>query len=328
MNLSITNECNRRCEYCFQKSWYLSNKNNPKKEMDLSMIEKILQMMRPEEHHFSLLGGEPLLYSDLSGLFDILRKYEKKVNMISNISVDKSIIEDILKNHQDVVESWLINTDYPEAQKELFLDNVSLFKDYPKFSLSTTLLPDTKKIIESAERILTIIKILQPKTKDDLRIRVSPMAPNHTDDRFYDYSLDIIKFIEKVWETGILYPISFDCTLNACEISPEVMDMFDNFGEEYVQYRTQRCGTTGPFDILVDGSCAYCSSTYNLIKLDNIIDYENMDKARFAMSKKWKDYWKFTGLLCDYKNCNRFNPSYCSGLCPAKNTVYQHILNK
>ena len=65
----------------------------------------------------------------------------------------------------------------------------------------------------------------------------------------------------------------------------------------------------------------------NFIHIIN--EYKNdIDFLHIGFPKKWKDYWKITGLLCDYKNCNSFNPTYCSGLCPAKNTVLQHILNK
>ena len=49
MNLSITNECNRRCEYCFQKSWYLANKKEDIKEMSLEDISRIIDMLGDEK---------------------------------------------------------------------------------------------------------------------------------------------------------------------------------------------------------------------------------------------------------------------------------------
>ena len=78
MNLIITNQCNRRCEYCFQKDWFLSNSKEEIKEMDLDTIEKIFQWYKGNE--LKVLGGEPLLYSNLNGFFDLAKKYNKNNN--------------------------------------------------------------------------------------------------------------------------------------------------------------------------------------------------------------------------------------------------------
>lgn len=316
MNLSITNECNRRCEYCFQKEWYLSSNSNSVKEMSLETVEQIIKMMTDDIKHLKLLGGEPLLHSNLFDILDVIKFYGKTATMISNITVEKEKLERIMIDYDDVVTSWLINTDFPNSHREQFLDNITLFKDYERISLSTTLLPNTEKILESADRILDILEVLS--NREDIRIRVSPMSPNHKDDIFYDYTLDIIKFIERIWSKG-LRNISFDCVINACEIHPELIDMFER--NEYLEYKNHQCRGCGPFDILVDNSVIYCSSTYNTIRLENIFDYKTIKEAEDAMTTEWRNYWKTHQLSCNYKNCNHFNPAYCQGLCPAKNSI-------
>ena len=85
MNLSITNECNRRCEYCFQKSWYLANNHNEIKEMSIETIEKYFEWMG-EEQHLNIMGGEPLLHSKFLDILELAKKYDKKITIFSNIT--------------------------------------------------------------------------------------------------------------------------------------------------------------------------------------------------------------------------------------------------
>lgn len=315
MNISITNECNRRCEYCFQKSWYLSNSSREKKEMSLDTIESILDMME-DKKHFKVMGGEPLLYSDIFGFLDLVRKKRKEVTFISNISIDTDKFKYIIEEYSDVISGWLINTDYPDSHKELFIRNFKLI-DMNNSSLSTTLLPNTKDIITSAHRLKELFTFID--NKDFIKVRISPMAPNHVLNGFYNYSLDIIKFLEILWEDGMC-KVSFDCPLNACEIHPELLNMFDNY-KQYIEYKNNQCRGSGPFDILVDNSVIYCSSTYDTIRLDNIFNYKTINEAKEDMYIQWKNYWKSNNVSCEYKTCEFFNPVYCMGLCPAKNTL-------
>lgn len=317
MNLSITNECNRRCEYCFQKSWYLANKKENIKEMSLETIEKIINMTPEHMSHIKILGGEPLLYSNIFELFEIFKNHKKYITFISNITIDNNKFKTIVNNYNDVISSWLINTDYPEQHKKIFKNNLSLLKKCEDISFSTTLLPNTNKIIQSANRILDLLELLN--NKDNISIRVSPMSPNHINKDFYEYSLDIIKFIELIWSKG-LRTISFDCPLNSCEIHPELFNMFDR-NSNYIDYTNKQCSGCGAFDILVDNSVIYCSSTYNTIRLENIFDYDSIESAQRAMHLQWKKYWKNNKMNCEYKTCEYFNPAYCQGLCPAKNII-------
>jgi hypothetical protein len=99
------------------------------------------------------------------------------------------------------------------------------------------------------------------------------------------------------------------------------MKTFDKFGK-FVEYKNHFCRGSGPFDILVDNSVIYCSSTYKTIRLDNIFDYPTIEEAKKAMSDKWKEYWDNNMLKCDYKNCGKFSPSRCMGVCAAKNELF------
>lgn len=313
MNLSLTNECTRRCEYCFQKQWYLESNVIPKKEMSLDMAKDIIDWYNNK--NFSIMGGEPLLYSHLEELLQYARNKEKNVTIISNITVDTCVVEHVLNNYTDIC-GFLINTDYHKEQKELFIKNYKLFYNFNKFSLSTTLLPDSDKIMESAERILELLDMLYDR--NGVTVRISPMAPNHLNTyKIYDYTLDLSKFITKIWEHGKCN-ITFDCPINGCEVHPDFIKELFKY-KNFINIKTKSCGhTICPFDVLLDGSIIYCSSC-NFIKLSSYKDYKDNKEANEALMDKWREYWYNTELLCDYKNCGKFNPAKCSGLCAAKN---------
>ena len=86
VNLSITNACNRRCAYCFQKDWYLSKKTNAftdesVREMPLEEFEKLCTWVGKRNKTLKLLGGEPLLYSKLPELLDIAEKAKRRLSL-------------------------------------------------------------------------------------------------------------------------------------------------------------------------------------------------------------------------------------------------------
>ena len=326
MNVSITNDCNRRCEYCFQRQWYLPQKINDKsqiKEMSVTdfsdLIVWYMKSRKYRHNGVSLLGGEPLLHSQFTDIINILCDWSIPPLIISNISVDSSRFESIINSIPAF--HWMINTDYPSVQRDTFIHNFKLLcQTNAIIGLSTTLLPNSKQIKDSANRILELINIYKDirKTVKDLNIRISPYSPNPCGEfKAYDYSLDIVSFLNTVWSSGQI-STNFDCRITYCELSENAIEQFKLAG---IDLSTNRCsGTDMPFDVLVDGSCIWCSSA-NFLRLNNWRDYPNFEQAKIAMSKLWADWWKNTDIKCDYKNCGKFNPARCHGLCIAKNEV-------
>ena len=314
MNLSLTNSCTRRCEYCFQKSWYLESDTISKKEMPLEMAKDIVKWYKKQ--NFSIMGGEPLMYSYLEEFLEYAEENKKKINVISNISVKNNIVRNILDKYtHKPIHGWLINSDYTKEQKKLFLKNFELFYNNNEFAISTTLLPDSNKILESANRILDLLDRLYDRS--GVTVRISPMAPNHLSNyKIYDYTLDISNFIMKIWEHG-LCKIAFDCPINGCEIHPELVKKLREYNKNII-IETNPCLGNCPFDILLDGSIIYCSSC-NFISVKNYKNFNDDTEAKNSLFLEWTKYWNSHELLCDYKSCGKFNPAYCLGVCAAKN---------
>lgn len=167
VNLSITNACNRRCAYCFQKDWYLSKKANAftdesVREMPLEEFEKLCTWIGKRNKTLKLLGGEPLLYSKLPELLDIAEKAKKKIVFIPNISVEEPLFDriyDRLSCDKPNVVSFLINTDYPASQEEIFMRNLRLLcKTKLSLGFSTHFFPAKKKLKSHASALKNALR--------------------------------------------------------------------------------------------------------------------------------------------------------------------------
>jgi ferredoxin len=244
------------------------------------------------------------------------------VIFISNITIDTEILDKFLNKYKRNICGWLINSDYPDSQRELFLRNFKLFVDKEiEFSISTTLTPNNIQNMKSADRISELLNIIGEHKTD---IRISPMTPNHIEYSFYDYSMDVLLFLQKIWNVKMC-EVNFDCTINCCEFSKDVLEFFRKTPQ--ISFKTSMCDGCGAFDVLVDGSVVYCSSTKDIIRLDNIFDYNSIDEARKVMNDKWVEYWINNPLACNYSSCGNFNPAYCMGVCPAKNSLWKEKLD-
>lgn len=321
MNLCITNLCNRRCEYCFQKDWFLANSKEEFQEMSLETIEEIFKWY--QNNNLKILGGEPLLYSKLDELFELAKKYNKKINVISNISINENKFKDIIDKYiNDPIVSFLINTDYPKHQEDIFFTNLQYLVKNKKlgFSLSTTLLPDKNKIKESQNRLVKILKNIK-FARENISIRISPCEPsNFLKYNSYNYTIDIYNLYLKLNRIRPNINIHFDCPVNACEIN------YNFFIEKncHIFFNTDTCFNEMPFDILPDKSAIWCSSLKEF-KINNIFNYNNINECIKELQNQYKQYWNKNNLLCDYKNCNQYG--HCNGFCIAKNKSIQKFNN-
>lgn len=318
MNISITNLCNRRCDYCFQKTWYLSNKTKITDDVhEMSLLEfKNLIEWGNSVKFIKLMGGEPLMHSNINGILDIAGENGRDIVIISNISVDEDILNSVINNkYFNNVKSILVNTDYPKSQKEIFIKNlISLCKTQVDISLSSTLLPNRIDLIKSADRLKQLIYIYS-KYRDirTLNIRLSPYCPL-PGSKFiaYDYSSDLAEFFNIIWSYGPVN-IHFDCTVLDSEINKQATEAYTKAGINIKKLACNGCDGL-PFDVLVDGSIIWCSSC-NYIKLDNYKNYKNFEEAKIALIEKWK-------LYCDtVKDSYDPNSSFCIAKEICKNEI-------
>lgn len=81
--LFLTEKCNLACQNCFMA------KNNSFNEISMDEIKKIIEA-NPRFKKIDLMGGEPLLYSDIHSLIKYLKELRKEVSLYTNaILLDK-----------------------------------------------------------------------------------------------------------------------------------------------------------------------------------------------------------------------------------------------
>ena len=291
MNISITNLCNRRCAYCFQKQWYLSKKSyadTTVNEMPLDMLKEVILWGIKDEkanHPIKLMGGEPLLYSKILEALDFVESLGKKVGIISNISVDSNLFKQILSKKS--IEFILANTDYPAAQRDLFLINLARVARSPiALSLSTTLLADPCEQEKSVTRLLECIEVITyVNPKKDIHIRIAPYCPLDSQDLQYkthNYTIELVSIFNRLLNACSNAGIGFDCPLEDAEVSLQAQEAFAKGG---IRIAKETCVKTGgAFDILTDGSVIWCSSCED-IKLPSFKDYSSITEAQEALKK-------------------------------------------
>ncbi len=321
MNISVTNRCSRRCEYCFQREWFLEGDGRGIVEMPVSMFTQILELM--DNGDFNIMGGEPLLYSHLYEVLDICEKKDRRVCFFSNLIAPHPFLRKVA-NEYGCVRGWLVNTDFTESQEGLFYKNLDYIVNYSDagVSLATTLVPDSEMNQVKADRIAKVID--HYASEEHLHIRVAPATPTHNNVfDFYDYTDDMLSFCETVFKVKPDIEIGFDCTINACELHPEFIRQMRN----KIEFSTTHCNNP-PLDFMPDGSVIWCSSSYSLIKIPDFRIYKKGEDIHEELHRQWDAYWDTHEMACDYKNCKKFGPSTCFALCIAKNYVKEKMLER
>lgn len=305
MNICLTNLCNRRCEYCFQRTWFLSNKayrDQSVVEMPLQTAKEIVDWYYNSKHKkpIQLMGGEPLLYSRIVDLLQYVKTIGEKVTIISNISCDSTIIEKIVDQFSDVVESWLINCDYPDKDQQLFLTNLQTIANVQAWtvSLSSTIIAGNCNY----QRLLNSIKVVKGCNHNNSTIRISPYCPQGSEDKafeMYNYTEQLVNLFNVLYNTCD-WPVGLDCPLEKQELSDQAAKAFKNGG---IRISTKSCVTNGgPTDILPDGSIIWCSSCEN-IRLQSFRDYKTVKQAKNALKQKAKQILKQKNINMQNHRC-------------------------
>lgn len=77
--LFITNQCNLHCATCFNKS----NISSRREEMRFEYIKTIVES-NPQVNKYDIMGGEPLMHSDLDRILSYLESKNKKIGLYTN----------------------------------------------------------------------------------------------------------------------------------------------------------------------------------------------------------------------------------------------------
>lgn len=107
VGLQLTYRCNLRCAHCFQWNeegfFHTLNQETVKKDLDFSVVKKVLNETREAKSNLYLWGGEPLVYKHWEELCDLLVEDPRWTVICTNaVAIDKKI-DSLLKISENTV---------------------------------------------------------------------------------------------------------------------------------------------------------------------------------------------------------------------------------
>ena len=172
----ITDECNQRCPYCFEKE--SGSLNNIHRRQTMNDIEKIFQMIMkingsPVEGKIILFGGEPLLLKNLSIIkhcFELAKQYKfSRLQIVTNGTQIRDYKELFSQFHEqigalivtlngsrevhDVIRGSCNNPTF-----DIIIDNINyILERFPNISVQINLLLEKRNIC-NIDKLLFFLK--------------------------------------------------------------------------------------------------------------------------------------------------------------------------
>lgn len=233
VNYTITNKCNLKCMYC-----YIDTNIKGRKDPTLEEIKNNIECLYKLGTRFlCLLGGEPLLRSDISEIVSYIKKNKK--NMLIAIStngiyIDKHI--DVLRKVNKVTISLEGNKEKHDKDRgvgtyDKITSNMRLLKseEIHNFSIQTTISTNTA---DTWEHVLYLAKEI------GCSVLITEIA-SHPDENFKEADLGENQFFtlwSRIWELkkkGFPIENSFEAISNIIGYSKYVSpyQIYNDYGQ-------------------------------------------------------------------------------------------------
>ena len=120
-NLLLTENCNRRCKYCFAQGKITFNDpgelNRSRSFLSLDDLETVISFFkRSSLRQVGLLGGEPTLHPDFPFIIDRFLKEGFKIKLFSNGLMPSAALEHLCRLNSDQILT-VINVNHPDDSR-------------------------------------------------------------------------------------------------------------------------------------------------------------------------------------------------------------------
>lgn len=304
INLSINTSCNNNCEYCFQKDSY----HQLNEKLSIDEIDYLLENWCVGVGRIGIMGGEPTLHKDC---LEILKKTAQKYNTIffTNLLCSTNILKELLQI-QNV--NWLINTTTRDELKHIFIKNIEYINSLEKkhnISLGITLTGNLKKDEKFITNLINLGKNY-PHVSEIYRISLA--SPCHdVEYKLINYDASVLRLYELMDKYTPNFKISFDCTINCCQLSKDV------FSKVLTDSRTWRISSScneASIGIMADKKVDYCFSVpEEIFNGKKYTDFKNWQECHQYILKIKKEFLSKYYKFC--KTCNKCKNEDCEGAC-------------
>jgi len=308
IRVSLTNYCNRNCEYCFSKGKVSSKKD----EMSMDDFEFTLKFCEKNEiREIILFGGEPTSHTHFKEIIEILQRRGFFYLLLTNGLFDPSVL-DLLSKKKDY--PVLLNYNHPDTFKnagewELVNRNIARMINlgvnvnlgYNVYEKN----PDYRFFIDAIKK-LNISKI-----RCDLARPSMTFENKHFDiNDFFSMVPVITKFLKECIEAGAA--VNLDCPFPMCMLLKKDF----NFLHKNIYSTWLRTDCPGDA-ITIDPGLKIAACPPAGVDFENITlrDFENVDQAAAFVKKtvyhiKWGNY-----PLADCADCIFRLLKQCQGGC-------------
>ncbi len=257
--VSIISKCNNNCCYCFQRENSVQNK---KEMVSFDDIKKIVTWVKGFYPCLIVLGGEPLLHPNIVDIMNYISNELQKSKIITNlITPDEQKFVNLIKIKN---MNWLINVTPDKKNKDVFDRNIKLLFDKQfeeinskkQITFSLTLTGVENIDFYYIDNLIDMLKNLPQCYRN---IRFTPQMPNNGNPNsiyvIKNYDKQYLYLLKKVKEENVIISASFDCGMNNCFISEEVLEIINK--SKIFEAKIKLC--SGPFiDITTDLKVLYC----------------------------------------------------------------------
>ena len=286
--------------------------------MSLNKIESLFDNWCSGISRIGIMGGEPTLHPDC---VDICKMASKSYNVIffTNLLCPQNVLKQLMQINK---MTWLINTTTRDEYIDLFdsnLEYINTLENIPAISLGITLTGDflnDKKFISNLIRVA----LKFPRVTNIFRISIA--SPCHDKEyKLKNYDKSIIEFYRQIDKYTPNVRISYDCTVNCCQISSSLLSKILTDSRTWVI--SSSCNET-TIGIMVDGKINNCFSTSEeLFKWKVYKDFDNWYECCNYISQIKNNFMKKYKNYC--KECSKCQDINCHGACFAS-TV--HLVNQ
>lgn len=325
MILTITNQCNRRCEFCFEGAF----RDAPPAMMSLADVEDLCEFFeipaRRSDAYATILGGEPTLHPELLQIIDLLRSHHPalRILLLTNLLCDSDLLYELHGRRM----SLLVNLVSPEqnspVHNDLLETNLALLN-----GLDGLLVTYAVTITTPDQDFDFLYERLRNADRSSVcGVRIGFSAPgNGFANRFVNeftpaYGEKYLEIIRTCHQINPRLRFSNECTVNMCLMRENIYTRL----KPMVSYLDIQC-TEPNMDILPDMSTHWCFAFRGVpeMRIDNIFEYSSPEAVLAALRERLARLLRTYPPQCEHANCGEI---LCTGPCPALN-YYRAVVQK
>jgi sulfatase maturation enzyme AslB (radical SAM superfamily) len=301
-NISITNVCNTKCDYCFANDAKLELGNT---YLNVETYKKVLDyVQRSGLKQARILGGEPTLHPDFFHFIEIALDRNLDIMLFTNGLVSSEVLKFLCTIPNDRL-SILLNTIYPNNNDTKGLKLQIEFMEV----LGEALIPGAN-IYNPQQRLDYLLDyVCTYNLKKEIRLGIAHPVLSQNNvylhpKEYHKIGNSISDLKLKAQELDI--SLCFDCGFVPC--------MFPTQNFELLSEELKKAGTCCHpiIDMLTDGSFISCYPLNNLKKVqihDQLIAKDLVDTFEEALKP-----YKSVGIFPYCSNCQLLNKR-CNGGC-------------